>query len=119
MREQKDPLLRRRVESGDEVPEWQRVSACSDVAPALYHDRIRTLPQQAVEPVSHLPVRLGTRNSRPESHLGLDVPKGCGTVELPGWTRLVPTGGEREDGKDGKEGKGRKAHGAYGLWTID
>jgi hypothetical protein len=77
------------------------------MVPALYYDRIGPLPEQAVEPVSHAFMRIGSRHSGPEADLGLDVLEGGRSIELLGWPRFFPAG-ESESGKkgDGKGGKG-------------
>jgi hypothetical protein len=119
--EEKQPLLRARIETRDKISQRQRVSSGSNVVPALHDDRVRPLAQKAIEPVAHTTMRVGSRHPWAKADLRLDVPKRRSTIELSRRPWFVPAGGEEkdgEDGKDGKDGKGGKAHVTCRLWSA-
>jgi hypothetical protein len=110
MGEKEEPLFSRRIESRNEVSQREGVFRRRDMVPALHYDRIGTLPEEAVEPVSHAFMRVGCRHSGPEADLGLDVLESGRPVELLRWPRFLPAGqgegGKKSGGKGGKGGKG-------------
>jgi hypothetical protein len=104
--EQQQPLLGRRIETGDEVPQRKRVLAGSDVLPALHDHGVCPLAKQAVKPVCRLPVCLGARHPGTKADLRLDVAQRSVPLELLRWAGLFLTGENGDDGDGGEGGAG-------------